>query len=247
MTIEFDLALVLTIRSVLNTTCVLWRILSMLYWMVATQKGLWNNSGSAFGLLLAVVGLNGLTDWPIEHFHFNSQLVVIMEVLNQVLLYVLVFLVHNMREERAIPMSIRHRVCYALLVENAVAFSLTLNYVQTATLATTLLAQHFGFETEFVSSLHLIFFAICVMSTVSVEFVYLHKFRWTVAAYVPIQLWASKLYHQSAINGKIVCVLIALNALLVFIKLVPEKCNYYLTFSLKNNQDEGTDQRALKV
>ncbi|XP_066274775.1 uncharacterized protein [Branchiostoma lanceolatum] len=246
MTSEFDAALFLTMLSFPNTICITWKALSLLYWFVATQRDLWNDSGNAFGHLLTVMGLSALTEGPIACFPFDRPAIVSMKVLNQGLLCILLFLVHNMREERVGKMSASHRMCYALLVENGAAFNLSWNYVQTATLATALLAQGFGVGPDVVSSLDLVLLAIYVLFTVSVELVFLRKFRWTLAAHIPIQLWVFTFYQNSVLDGKTVCVLVVLNALLVLKKITPEKCKY-LTFSLEKNQYEDVEPFELEM
>ncbi|XP_066271188.1 uncharacterized protein [Branchiostoma lanceolatum] len=244
MTSEFVDALFVTVLSFPNTICVMWKLLSLLYWFLATQRGLWNDSGNAFGHLLTVMGLSALTEGPIAYFPFNRPAVVAMKVLNQGLLCILLFLVHNMREERTCKMSASHRMCYALLVENGAAFNLSWNYVQTATLATA--SQGFGVGPDVVSSLDLVLLAICVLFTVSVELVFLRKFRWTLAAHIPIQLWVLTFYQNSVLDGKTVCVLFVLNALLVLKKITSEKCKF-LTFSLERNQDKDVEQQPLEL
>ncbi|XP_066274777.1 uncharacterized protein [Branchiostoma lanceolatum] len=246
MTSEFDAALFLTMLSFPNTICITWKALSLLYWFVATQRDLWNDSGNVFGHLLTVVGLSALTEGPIAYFPFNRPAVVTMKVLNQGLLCILLFLVHNMREERVGKMSASHRMCYALLVENGAAFSLSWNYVQTATLTTALLTQGFGVGPDVLLSLDLILLAICVLFTVSLELVFLRKFRWTLAAHIPIQLWVLTFYQNSVLDGKTVCVLFVLNALLVLKKITSEKCKF-LTFSLEKNQDKDVEQQPLEL
>ncbi|CAH1255323.1 Hypp1512 [Branchiostoma lanceolatum] len=244
MTSEFDAALFLTMLSFPNTICITWKALSLLYWFVATQRDLWNDSGNAFGHLLTVMGLSALTEGPIACFPFDRPAIVSMKVLNQGLLCIL--LVHNMREERTCKMSASHRMCYALLVENGAAFNLSWNYVQTATLVSALLAQGFGVGPDVVSSLDLVLLAIYVLFTVSVELVFLRKFRWTLAAHIPIQLWVLTFYQNSVLDGKAVCVLFVLNALLVLKKITPERFKF-LTFSLEKNQDKDVEQQPSEL
>ncbi|XP_066274776.1 uncharacterized protein [Branchiostoma lanceolatum] len=246
MTSEFDAALFLTMSSFPNVICTMWKALSLLYWYLATQRGLWNDKGNDLGHLLTVVGLSALTEGPIAYFPFNRPAVVTMKVLNQGLLCMLLFLVHNMREERVGKMSASHRMYYALLVENGAAFNLSWNYVQTATLTTALLTQGFGVGPDVLLSMDLILLAICVLFTVSLELVFVRKFRWTLAAHIPIQLWVFTFYQNSVLDGKTVCVLVVLNALLVLKKITSEKCKF-LTFSLKKNQDKDVEQQPLEL
>ncbi|KAI8494116.1 hypothetical protein Bbelb_284630 [Branchiostoma belcheri] len=297
MSAESDVALTLSLLSVPHVLSVMWRTVSLLYWYEATQRGLWDGSGRDLGRLLTGLCLSELADGPIAYFPFNRAAVLVIKVLNQGLLFSLLFQVHSMRESRAVPMSGRHRVCFALMVENCAAFRLSWNYVQTAELASGLLSQVLGlgpaalpplhlalpaacmlltFSSSFSLSwnyvqtaelasgllsqvlglvfippfrlswnyvqtaelaigllsqvlglgpaalppLHLTLLAACVLATASTELAFLRKFRWTFAAHIPIQLWAASLYQQSALSGRILCVLCVLNALLVFKKLV---------------------------
>ncbi|XP_019614822.1 PREDICTED: uncharacterized protein LOC109462705 [Branchiostoma belcheri] len=220
MSAESDVALTLGLLSVPHVLSVMWRVVSLLYWYEATQRGLWDGSGRDLGRLLTGLCLSELADGPIAYFPFNRAAVLVIKVLNQGLLFSLLFQVHSMRESRAVPMSGRHRVCFALMVENCAAFRLSWNYVQTAELAIGLLSQVLGLGPAVLPPLHLALLAACVLATACTELAFLQTFRWTFAAHIPTLLWAASLYQQSALSGRILCVLGVLNALLVFKKLL---------------------------
>ncbi|XP_019620018.1 PREDICTED: uncharacterized protein LOC109466705 [Branchiostoma belcheri] len=219
MAAESDVALSLNLLSVPHVLCVMWRVVSLLYWYEATQGGLWGGRGRDLGRLLTMLCLSELAEGPIAFFPFNRAAVLVIKVLNQGLLFSLLFLVHGLRESQAVPMSGRHRLCFALMVENCAAYRLSWNYVQTAELAIGLFSQVLGLGPAVLPPLQLALLAACVLATAYTELAFLQKFRWTFAAHIPIQLWAASLYQQSALSGRIVCVLVVLNALLVVKKL----------------------------
>eukprot|EP00058_Branchiostoma_floridae_P020766 XP_002606256.1 hypothetical protein BRAFLDRAFT_123704 [Branchiostoma floridae] len=167
MASEFHAALDWTILSVPNTICVYWRALSLLYCAVAALTS--GDSTSTYGVLLT--GLS-LMEIPIVYFRYGHFVVVTTKILNQAMLCVMLILVHNIREKREVPMSVRHRVCYSLLVENCAAYNLTWNYIQTVVLASAMLAQDFGVGPQAVSSVNLVLFSICVLFTMSIELVF---------------------------------------------------------------------------
>ncbi|KAI8482123.1 hypothetical protein Bbelb_401130 [Branchiostoma belcheri] len=243
MSAESDVALSLNLLSVPHVLSVMWRTVSLLYWYEATQRGLWDGSGRDLGRLLTGLCLSELADGPIAYFPFNRAAVLVIKVLNQGLLCSLLFQVHSMRESRAVPMSGRHRVCFALMVENCAAFRLSWNYVQTAELASGLLSQVLGLGPAVLPPLHLALLAACVLATAYTELAFLQKFRWTFAAHIPIQLWAASLYQQSALSGRILCVLVVLNALLVVKKLVACK----ETAPKKHQCLKDVDEQLLEV
>ncbi|KAI8521431.1 hypothetical protein Bbelb_011850 [Branchiostoma belcheri] len=200
MAAESDVALSLNLLSVPHVLCVMWRVVSLLYWYEATQGGLWDGRGRDLGRLLTMLCLSELAEGPIAFFPFNRAAVLVIKVLNQGLLFSLLFLVHGLRESQAVPM-------------------VSWNYVQTAELAIGLFSQVLGLGPATLPPLHLALLAACVLATAYTELAFLQKFRWTFAAHIPIQLWAASLYQQSALSGRIVCVLAVLNALLVVKKL----------------------------
>ncbi|XP_019632924.1 PREDICTED: uncharacterized protein LOC109476433 [Branchiostoma belcheri] len=172
---------------------------------------------------------------------------VAIKFVHQILLCALLFLVHNMSEKQMSRMSLRHRVCYALLVENCVAYNLTWNYAQTSTLLGALLVQDFGVGPDTVSTLLLVLLAICVLATVSVELVFLNKLRWTTAGHFPIQMWVYYLYQGSVLDGRMVWVLLVTNALLVIIKFTPEKYKYHRCVVERIEEDDSDENLLVEV
>ncbi|XP_035667441.1 uncharacterized protein LOC118410068 [Branchiostoma floridae] len=222
----------------------------LLYLVAAVLGGLWDDNVHFYRLLKLTkwICLSVLMEAPVLVCPSNHIAVVAARVLNQGFLCALFFLVHYIREKREPPMSLRHRVCYALLVENCAAYSLTWNYVQTAMLAGALLAEDFGAGPQAVWFLHLVLLVICALFIASVELIYPCTYQWTVAAHLPIQIWVYYLYQYSAIDGKTVCALTAFDALLLLCKIfAPEKGTEYSTISQEEDQGEDMDLKSSVV
>ncbi|KAI8508628.1 hypothetical protein Bbelb_137270 [Branchiostoma belcheri] len=244
---EFIIALAGSILSTPNTIGFAWRALCLVYWLLATMRSFWDDHDTKLGFVMTAVCLRELVAWPIPYFPYNGLAVVAIKFIHQILLCVLLFLVHSMSEKQMSRMSLRHRVCYALLVENCVAYNMTWNYAQTSTLLGALLVQDFGVGPDTVSTLLLVLLAICVLATVSVELVFLNKLRWTAAGHFPIQMWVYYLYQGSVLDGRMVWVLLVTNALLVIIKFTPEKCKYHRCVAERMEEDDSDENLLVEV
>ncbi|CAH1267512.1 Hypp3761 [Branchiostoma lanceolatum] len=245
---EFIAALVVTISSTPHTICFVWRAITLIYWLLTTIGGFWDDHNIRVKFVVLTLSLQEFVEWPIPHLPSNGSVVVAIKVMHQGLLCVLLYLVHDMPEKDMLKMTLRHRVCYSVVVENCVAFNLTWNYVQTATLVSALLVQDTDIGPDAVVSLNLVLLAICVLVTVTVELVFLGKLRWTAAGHFPIQVWVSFLYYRSFLDGRIVWVLLVVNALLVIIKFTPEKCKYHkCVVERMGEEEEDADEKLLEV
>eukprot|EP00058_Branchiostoma_floridae_P012719 XP_002598207.1 hypothetical protein BRAFLDRAFT_69542 [Branchiostoma floridae] len=203
--------------------CVVWKAAALIYWL----RDSWENifTPPIPELVVGTFGISALYDWVSTVVPLDLPYAVLVKVLNQCVLIGCLLVAHktleNLEKQVSHQIPLCHRACYALLVENCVAFNLTWNYVQTAALVSELLVQDFHIVPDTAVTLHLVLLAIGVLVTTTVELVFRDKFRWTVASFPPLLIWAFCLRRASGVDDTFLYGLLALTALVMLAKVAP--------------------------
>ncbi|CAH1267513.1 Hypp3762 [Branchiostoma lanceolatum] len=225
--------------------CVVWKALALVYWAKMYKRESWDDVPPEAELVIWTFGASVMTDWGMTLFVMDLTYAVLAKVLNQCFLIGYLLVAHRVLEKQVSgQMTLRHRVCYALLVENCVAFNLTWNYVQTATLVSSLLARDFDIGPDAVVSVNLVLLAICVLVTVTVELVFRGKFRWTVASFPPLLIWAFNLRRVGDLDDTFPYALLVLAALLLVTKIAPVARP---DFPQEGKQEHNVEDQMLEI